>query len=239
MNRWILTAVLLSGLAVWPACIGTKSTTPQAAAPTAPPAQSPASGQGTRAASPSPAIRSGTPAFGRAAIPSAAVTDITEQVRFKPGDLPAGYTFGQFQSYQSNESAVNGYDDEQAVLARMNSTGRLGGLLQQIITPNSAGGAGVTVDVWRDEAGAKAFFDQFPRPEQSIKYEEISLPKSLGDQYFAFKANVGGQVDYSVTWRRGRIILGTGELYPAGHDSLDNLTTLIDLLDKKAQAAKQ
>ncbi len=235
MRRPIITA-LAACVAValgCAACSGANNAKPSnATGPTAPPAQTPG---------PPAARRSPTPeaALLPPQLPPKAVTDITEQVRPKPGELPPGFDFGQFEAYQPNQVAITGFDDPAAVLQRMNETGRLGGYLRQITTPDSAGGAAITIDVWKDAAGAKQYFDQYPRPAAGTQYQEITLPQPLGEQSFAIQVTANGQTGYSISWRRGRIILGVGEFFPPGKASLDALQPLIDLLDRKAQAAQQ
>jgi len=224
---------LVAAALVLTACGGSnhKRNSPRAAGPTAPPAQT---ATAERGASPTPAVTLRPPGA-----PPKAVTDITEQVRPRPGELPPGFGFGQFEAYQPNEVAVNGFADPAAVLQRMNQTGRLGGYLRQFTTQESPSGAAITIDVWQDAAGAKQYFDQYPRPEAGTQYHEVTLPRPLGDQSFAIEVTSNGQTGYSLSWRRGRIILGVGEFFPAGNASLAALQPLIDLLDQKAQAAKQ
>jgi hypothetical protein len=199
------------------------------ARPTAPPAQS------GPVAEPTPDLSLATPQ------PEPAdVKDLTDQVKFKITQLPRGFSVGQFpEAFQANAQAVSGYENPQAVLDRMNATGRLGGILQQIITPLNPAGAGITVEVWKDAAGAEAYFDQFPRPEPGVKYSEFTPPKQVGDQTFAIRYEVGGSVGYVISWRRGRLILGIGDAFPPGKESVDELMSLVDILDQNAQAAKQ
>lgn len=216
------------------ACNGSNNAKPAiGGGPTAPPPQTAApTVVGRRSPTPEAALLPPS-------LPPRAVTDITDQVRPKPGDLPPGFGFGQFEAYQPNQVAITGFDDPAAVLRRMNETGRLGGYLRQITTPDSAGGAAITIDVWKDAAGAKQYFDQYPRPQAGTQYREITLPQPLGEQSFAIEVMANGQTGYSISWRRGRIILGVGEFFPPGKASLDALQPLIDLLDQKAQAANQ
>jgi hypothetical protein len=236
MHRSIFTALAACAAVALgsAACSGSnnKTNSSSAVGPTAPPAQT---------AAPPVARRSPTPeaALLPPELPPKAVTEITDQVRPKPGDLPPGFGFGQFEAYQPNQVAISGFDDPAGVLQRMNETGRLGGYLRQITTPDSDGGAAITIDVWKDAAGAKQYFDQYPRPAAGTQYQEITLPQPLGEQSFAIQVTLNGQTGYSISWRRGRIILGVGEFFPPGKASLDALQPLIDLLDKKAQAAQQ
>ncbi len=235
MRRLVILVVPAALLAL-AACGGSnnkKATSPTAAGPTAPPAQTAAPAQAQRG-SPTPGVSLEPPGA-----PPKAVTDITEQVRPKPGGRSPGFGFGQFEAYQPNEAAVSGFENPAAVLDLMNTTGRLGGYLRQITTPDSPGGAGVTIDVWKDAAGAKQYFDQYPRPAAGTQYQEITLPQPLGEQSFAIQVTGNGQIGYSIAWRRGRIILGVGEFFLPDKASLDALQPLIDLLDQKAQAAQQ
>jgi len=232
----LLPAVAGLALLALTACSGSNKKTSPSLPTVAPsfPARSAQTPRGAGIATPPVAQRFVTPA------PSPAqVTDLTDMIRLRAGDLPQGFGLGQFQAYQPNEAAVNGYENPQDVLSRMNATGRLGGLVQQITSPDSQGGLGVTIDVWKDAAGAKTFFDQYPRPDPSITYKEITLPQPPGEQVFAIQASTNGQTAYSVSWRRGRLILGVGEIFPAGKESLDKLQPIIDLVDRKAQAAAQ
>lgn len=205
-------------------------------AASAPSAQTAMASRPTAAATPE-----GTPGptLRGAPVPAKAVTDITEQVRPKSGELPQGFGFGQFEGYQPNESAVQGFANPDAVLQRLKDSGRQGGFFQQITMADSPGGAGITIDVWKDAAGAKAYFDDYPRPDKSVDFSEISLPRPLGEQSFAIEYRVNGQTGYSLAWRRGRIVIGAGASFPPGKASLDKLQPLLDLLDKKAQAAQQ
>ena len=204
-------------------------------------ASAPAPQTGTAGRATPTATADGTPGatLRGAPVPSKAVTDITEQVRPKSGELPQGFGFGQFQGYQPNESAVQGFANPEALLKRMNDTGRLGGFFQQIGMADSPGGAGITIDVWQDAAGAKAYFDDYPRPEGNVDLNEIPVPQPLGEQSYAIEYRLNGQTGYSLAWRRGRIILGAGAAFPPGKAALDKLQPLLDLLDKKAQAAQQ
>lgn len=168
------------------------------------------------------------------------VKDLTDQVHFTITQLPRGFAIGPIpEAFQDNAQAVSGYDNPSAVFDRMNATGRLGGILQQITTPLNPAGAGITVDVWKDASGAKTFFDQFPRPEAGVQYTDFTPPKPVGDQSFGIRYQIGGTVGYVLSWRRGRLILGIGDAFPAGKESVDELMTLVNLLDQNAQAVKQ
>src|SRR5581483_9046928 len=196
MRRPILTTLAASAAVALgcAACSGSNNAKPPTAVgPTAPPAQTSAPPVARRSPTPEAALL--TPE-----LPPKAVTDITEQVRPRPADLPPGFGFGQFEAYQPNQVAISGFDNPAAVLQRMNETGRLGGYLRQITTPDSSGGAAITIDVWKDAAGAKQYFDQYPRPAAGIQYQEITLPQPLGEQSFAIEITLNGQTGYSISW---------------------------------------
>ncbi|HLZ68953.1 MAG TPA: hypothetical protein VKV26_03485 [Dehalococcoidia bacterium] len=153
------------------------------------------------------------------------------------GDLPAGYSVGGLSGRQSNEQAITGYADPQAVLKLFNDTGRLDGFIQQISSPDSASGVGVSIEVWKDEAGAKLYFDQFPSPPAEVKPQPFTLAQPLGDQSTAYHYTIGAGGGTSIAWRRGRVLLGVGEP-AASQAALDHLLQIAALLDAKAKAAQ-
>lgn len=215
---------LLSG------CSGSAS--PKAAV-TVPPTVPPAQTSVIRTTTPdSPAV------FATPQPQPAEVTAIIDQVRLKITELPREYSYGPFAASQPNEFAVQGYDDPAGVLDRMRQTGRLGGFVQSLTNSEGPGGA-FTIEVWKDAAGATAYFDHYPRPDKSSIYQEISLSQPLGEQSFVYQYQANGQTGYSLAWRRGRIILGMGMQYFPGKESLDKVTALAMMLDQKAQAARQ
>ncbi len=228
--RSIASLALIAGVVALSACGGSSATKSAATArPTVPPAQTvviPATTPGAGAAlgTPQPA--------------PADVTVIVDQVKLNLTELPREYSYGPFSTYQSNEAAVEGFDDPVGVLDRMRKTGRVGGFVQSLTTSDGPGGA-FTIDVWKDAAGATAYFDQYPKPPKSLTFQEVTLPQPLGDQSFAYQYQTNGRMGYVLTWRRGRLILGIGLQYFPGKESLDKITALATLLDQKAQAAKQ
>jgi len=227
MRRTTL-VTLVAVLLVVSGCGGSKPSNNTVLVPTAPPAQT-------------AVIRASTPS--RAGIttpepPSNAVTGVVDQLRLKITELPRDFGYGQFAAYQSNEAAVAGFDDPVGVLDRMNKTGRLGGYVQQLTTPDGPTAA-YTIEVWKDAAGAKAYFDQFPRPDKSLSYKVITLPQPLGDQSFAYQYDAGSKTGYSIAWRRGRFILGAGDSFASGKESLDRIMQIVNLLDQKAQSLPQ
>ncbi len=223
-------AAVAGGVLALSACSGS-STTKNAATtrPTAPPAQTAV----IRETTPDAAAVLGTPA-----LPSADVTDIVDQVKIRLAELPREYSYGPFSTYQPNEAAVQGYDNPAGVLDQMRKTGREGGFVQSLTDTDGPGGA-FTIDVWKDAAGAIAFFDQYPKPPGSLVHQEITLAQPLGEQSFAYQYQMSGRTGYVLSWRRGRLILGIGLQYFPGKESLDKITALAAQLDKKAQAAKQ
>jgi len=166
------------------------------------------------------------------------VKSVVDQLRLKITELPRDFGFGQFATFQSNEAAVGGFDDPVGVLERMNETGRLGGYVQQLSTRDGPTAA-YTIEVWKDAAGARAYFDQFPKPDKSLSYKVITLPQTLGDQSFAYQYDAGSKTGYSIAWRRGRFILGAGDSFASGKESLDRIMQIVNLLDQKAQSLPQ
>lgn len=161
-----------------------------------------------------------------------------DSIKLDASDLPAGFGIGGLAGYQTVQAAVTGYDNPSAVMDLMTKTGRAGGFIEQIITPDSSNGAGTSVEVWRDATGAKTYFDSYPRPEAGFQYQQIDVP-GLGDQLFAYRYTAGGRIGYSIAWRRGRVVLGAGETLNPGNDSIDRILMLVQLLDKKAQSVSQ
>jgi hypothetical protein len=199
------------------------------AAATAPPAQT-------------AVIRAATPAQARivtVAPPTADVDRLTSAIALKRDDLPAGYAPGPMQGSQNNQTAAVGFADYQGVVNRMDATGRLGGIAEAIVTTDGATGAGASIDVWRDAEGCKQYFDQYPKPAEGIVATPVQLPHALGEQSVALQIKQNGQAGYSIAWRRGRLILGVGEVFPPGQDSLTKTMLIADALDKKAASVQQ
>ncbi len=228
--RFIAVTTAIAALLLVAGCSGSNSPGNRAAVvASAPPAQT-------------AVIRNSTPAQQlEAATPPPLPPDVTrlvEEVKLKITELPREYGYGPFAAFQTNEAAVSGFDDPNAVLKQLNDTGRQGGFVQSLTNVGGQGGA-FTVDVWKDATGAKSYFDQFPRPPKGITFQEIQLPQPLGEQSFAYEYQLNGQTGYSLAWRRGRVILGLGLQYFPGKESLDKVMALAMQLDQKAQAAKQ
>lgn len=192
------------------------ATAPPAAAATAAPAPSAASGSGS----------------------TASASDLIDQIKLSAADLPSGYGIGSLAGHQANEQAVTGYADPQAVLKLFNDTGRQDGYIQQISSPDGGSGMGVSIEVWGDAAGAKAYFGQFPSPPAEVKAQPFTLPRPLGEQSFAYQYALGAGSGTSIAWRRGRVVLGIGEA-ASGQAALDHLLEIAMILDAKAQAAQQ
>jgi hypothetical protein len=123
------------------------------------------------------------------------------------------------------------------VLKLFTDTGRQDGYIQQVNSPDGGSGIGVSIEVWQDAAGAKAYFDQFPQPPAEAKAQPFALPQPLGEQSFAYRYAAGAGSGTSIAWRRGRVVLGVGET-ASGQAVLDHLQQIAALLDAKAQAAQ-
>jgi hypothetical protein len=209
------------------------------ASQTAPTATVAPSAGATSAATPAPATAAtAAPSAASGAGSSASASDLIDQITLTAADLPSGFGVGGLSGHQSNQQAITGYADPQAVLKLFNDTGRQDGYIQQITSPDSGSGIGVSIEVWGDAAGAKAFFDQYPSPPAEVKAQPFTLPQPLGDQSYAYQYALGAGSGTSIAWRRGRVVLGVGE--PAsGQAALDHLLQIAAILDAKAQAAQQ
>ena len=163
--------------------------------------------------------------------------DLLNALKLQTADLPSGFSVGSMEGFQANEAAVAGYDDPAGTLQLMQRTGRVGGYVQQIADAGSANGAGVSIEVWNDAAGAATYFEHYPHPESSTTYEPIDVP-GLGEQVFAYRYESNGSSGYAVAWRRGRLVLGVGEMVRAGQ-SVDHVLELAKALDKKARSVQQ
>ena len=177
-----------------------------------------------------------TPPPGAAASASNLI-QILDQAKLLASDLPSGFSLGSLAGFQANENSVTGYDDPQAVLQLMNNTGKMGGYIQQVITLDAANGAGVSVEVWKDAEGARSYFVNFPKPDPSLQYQVISVP-GLADDVFAYQYKTNGGTGYSIAWRRGRLIVGVGEVVKLG-GLVDPVLQLAKLIDQKIQTIQQ
>ncbi len=224
-----------------PTAAATSAAAPAAtAAQTAPAATVAPSASATSAATAAPATSAATaaPSAASGAGSSASASDLIDQIKLTAADLPSGFNIGALSGHQSNEQAITGYADPQAVLKLFNDTGRQDGYIQQISSPDSGSGIGVSIEVWGDAAGAKAFFDQYPSPPADVKAQPFTLPQPLGDQSYAYQYALGAGSGTSIAWRRGRVVLGVGEA-ASGQAALDHLLQIAAILDAKAQAAQQ
>jgi|GEM_PF-3265412 len=202
---------------------------------TATPATSNAAAEAPARASNATATPSATAAASGGSADPRALIDL---IRLDNSNLPSGFSFGQLFGYQANEQAVIGYADPQSVLDLLNSTGRQDGYIEQISGPGGSS-FGVSIQIWRDAAGAKAFFDQHPLPDSSVSYQQVQLDTPIGEQYQALKISAGAGSSYALSWRVGRVVLGIGgDAGPDGKPS-QAMLQLVDLLTKRAQAAQQ
>ncbi|MHB8574309.1 MAG: hypothetical protein ACYDCQ_03160 [Dehalococcoidia bacterium] len=201
------------------------------AAPTGSPPDS-----GLNAPTGTPDTSGGNQPISTAPTPAADITATLDQIKLVSADLPTGYGLGSLAAFEPNERATAGFENPDQVLALMNSTGRIGGDVQQVFTPDGGNGAGVSIEAWDSAEGAKVYFDQFPKPA-NVQYHEVTLPQVPGDQVFAYQYTAGAGSGISIAWRRGRFIIGVGEALGADQ-SLDNLMQLIQILDGKAQKAR-
>lgn len=239
--------------AATPSVVGTPSTSPvpMAASPTL--SASPTQAATAAATATATAARSNAAAEASSRASSATATAtaassasggpadpraLVDAIKLDDSNLPSGFSLGSLFAYQPNEQAIIGYADPQSVLDLLNSTGRQDGYVEQINGPGSSS-FGVSIQVWKDAAGAKAFFDQHPLPDSSVSYQQVQLDQPIGEQYQALKIAVGAGSRYALSWRVGRVVLGIGgDAGPDGKPS-QSMLQLVDLLTKRAQAAQQ
>jgi hypothetical protein len=163
---------------------------------------------------------------------------LIKQIRPGAGDLPAGFSPGQFAGEQPNAQAITGYANPEDVLNLFNSSGRQDGFVEQINGPDGSP-FGVSYGVWSDAAGAKQFMDNHPVPDSTVTYKQVQLDQPLGDQYQALEIGSGSSAAYALSWRVGRVVLGLGGA--AGSDGKPSaaMLQLATLLTQRAQAAQQ
>ena len=210
------------------------STSAPAATATASGTQAPAAAASASAAPASTAQPSATSASGGS---SDALT-LINQIKPGAGDLPSGYSPGQFAGEQPNAQAITGYANPSDVLSLFTSSGRQDGFVQQIAGPNGET-FGVSYGVWQDAAGAKQFMDNHPLPDSSVTFQQVQLDQPLGDQYQALQIGSGASSSYALSWRVGRVVLGLGGAAGADGKPSADLLQLANLLTQRAQAAQQ
>ncbi|HZU77577.1 MAG TPA: hypothetical protein VFA70_12490 [Dehalococcoidia bacterium] len=206
------------------------TTTPPAPAQTAAPAASAQTAAPSPTATAAPSAASGA---GNGVDPNT----LLDAIKLTSADLPAGFSLGALTSTEQNAQAVDGFDDPQSALSLMNSTGRQIGLVQQVSTPDSSSGAGISIEVWQDDTGAKAWMDSYPAPESDLSPQRLTPPQTVGDQTILYRFNQNGTIIYSMTWRRGRVVLGVGEPFGSDAGAIEKLMQLVNILDAKAVAA--
>lgn len=149
-------------------------------------------------------------------------------------DLPPGYAVaGKVQL--PNDQAATGYADQQQALQRIQATGRVGGIAQQVLPPSAGvGQIGVSIDAFKDANGAHDWVSNPPAYPPSLKVEPAKLPQQLGEQSTAIHWTQNGSGGYVINFRRGRIVFGLGLSAPVGKESLDPLLQIAHALDVKA-----
>jgi hypothetical protein len=195
------------------------------------------SGKGTsRNTAPTPAKQSaGTPSAA-AAIPTLTpdLASTLQKYTLAAGDLPSGYSLGVEQQLP-NETASQGFADPAAAAKLIQQSGREGGIAQQVFTTSSASELGVTVEAFKDAAGAQDWIAHPPVYPASMHVTAATLPQPLGEQSSAIHWTQNGSSGYVVNFRRGRFVFGFGLSAPTGQESLDAVLPLAKALDQKAQ----
>jgi len=150
------------------------------------------------------------------------------------GDLPSGYSLG-VQQELPNATASQGYADPAAVAKEIEQSGRQGGIAQQVFSATSGGELGVTIEAFKDAAGAQAWVAHPPPYPASMNATPATLPAPLGEQDAAIHWTQDGNSGYVINFRRGRFVFGLGLSAPAGTESLNALLPLAQALDAKAK----
>lgn len=170
-----------------------------------------------------------------ATVPPDVMAVLTRYVLTSP-DLPSGYTLG-FQTPLSNAQTIGGYADPQAALKEIQSTGRQGGIAQQVFSTTPDSTLGVSIEIFSANSGAQQWLLHPPALPAAVQTTATDLPQQLGEQSTALhwtesKNNLAG---YIVSFRRGRVVFGLAVSFPAGKESLDPLLAIGKQLDDKAQ----
>lgn len=190
--------------------------------------------QPARQKSPTPSPAAQAPAG--ATVPPNVMAVLTRYVLTLP-DLPSGYELG-VQRPVSNSEAIGGYADPQAALKEVQSTGRQGGIAQQVIstTPGSSP-MGVSIEIFAANSGAQQWLLHPPALPPILQTTATDLPQQLGEQSTAlhFTESKNNLAGYIVSFRRGRVVFGLGVSAPAGKESLESLLAIGKQLDDKAQ----
>lgn len=224
MNRNQIMVIVPTAALLFAACGSGKGVAGKTPAPN--PTQGRATTTSTAAAPPAAAV----PTL------SAGLTDTLKKYALTPADLPSGYALG-LQQQLPNETASAGFADPAAVVKEIQQSGRQGGIAQQVISTTGAGEMAVTVEAFKDAAGAQDWVAHPPAYPPSMNATPATLPQQLGEQSTAVHWTQDGNGGYLVSFRRGRFVFGLSLGAPSGKESLDALLPLAKSLD--ANALKQ
>ena len=186
----------------------------------------------------STAVASAATATARPTPPSLLPPDVLTVLRrytLAQSDLPTGYSAGGLLEVP-NDQAANDYADAQVAKQEMSDTGRQGGLGQQLTGPPSiAGTLGVSIELFKDAAGAQRWASQPPASSPALQMTPEPVDRPFGDASSAMHWSQGGQSGYVLSFSQGRIVYGLGIQAPAGQESLVPLEVLAQSLEQKAK----
>jgi hypothetical protein len=163
------------------------------------------------------------------------VSSLLRSYALSQSDLPSGYTTGIVVEVP-NDSALSGYDDEKAARQEMEEVARQGGIGQQLFPPgNVAASMGVSIEVFKDAAGAKRWASNPPSLPAGLNPTAADPQEQIGDAISATHWTQGGQSGYVLSFSRGRVVFGIGVSAPTGHESLTPALDVAQKLNQKAQ----
>jgi hypothetical protein len=159
---------------------------------------------------------------------------VLKRYAFSQSDLPSGYGAGGLVEVPNQQAAFD-YGDPQAAQHEIADTGRQGGLGQQIFPPAGvAGSIGVSIESFKDAAGAKHWAAEPPGMQAGLNATPVDPGGSFGEASSAVHWNQGAQSGYVLNFSRGRIVYGVGLAAPSGQESLAPVQELARSLDQKA-----
>lgn len=148
-------------------------------------------------------------------------------------DMPAGYATGGILEVP-NDQAASDYADPQQAKQEIGETGRQGGLGQQINGPPSvAGTLGLSIELFKDPAGAQRWASQPPPSPAALQMAPVPNSPSFGDASSVLHWSQGAQSGYVLSFSRGQVVYGLGIQAPSGQESLDPLETLAQSIEQK------
>jgi hypothetical protein len=163
------------------------------------------------------------------------VLAVLKRYSFRQADLPEGYAAGGTLEVP-NQQAVLDYGNPKAAEQEIAETGRQGGLGQQVFPPPTVTGSiGVSIEVFKDEAGARRWAADPPAMQANLNPTPVDASGPFGEASSATHWTQGAKSGYVLSFSRGRIVYGIGIEAPTGTESLTPAQELARSLDQKAQ----